>query len=196
VITTYPLAFFQLRWQRHLSINLPKCRGSTTNSWVSKKIIRPLSSICTMPFFSRRLQSVVGFKPDNFKLLVLSPQWIQIYFLPNAFKYFLPYWLVRSLPWSSGYSDVVHQSPTHWRLFRDRHLPRGSMACIHGAIPGRAHTHAATQPGNMLQLQFAENYGDYEFQWLKQYGPMYRVKGCFGVVNQSFVHRNLGVIVW
>jgi hypothetical protein len=45
VITTYPLAFFQhgwLRWQRHLSINLLLsliCRGSTTNSWVSRKIV-------------------------------------------------------------------------------------------------------------------------------------------------------------
>ncbi|KAJ7894571.1 cytochrome P450 [Mycena leptocephala] len=132
-----------------------------------------------MPFFSRRLQSV--------------SQWIQINFLPNAFKYFLPYWLVQSLPWSSGYSDVVHQSPTHWRLFRDRHLPRGSMACIHGATPGRTHTHAATQPGNMLQLQFAENYGDYEFQWLKQYGPMYRVKGCFGVEDRLVVSDPLAL---
>ncbi|KAJ7447240.1 hypothetical protein FB451DRAFT_782447 [Mycena latifolia] len=34
--------------------------------------------------------------------------------------------------------------------------------------------------GNMLQLVLAEHYGDHEFKWQKQYGPLYRVKGCFG----------------
>ncbi|KAJ7455728.1 cytochrome P450 [Mycena latifolia] len=34
--------------------------------------------------------------------------------------------------------------------------------------------------GNMIQLVLAENYGDYEFGWQKQYGHVYRVKGCFG----------------
>ncbi|KAJ7447215.1 hypothetical protein FB451DRAFT_980861, partial [Mycena latifolia] len=34
--------------------------------------------------------------------------------------------------------------------------------------------------GNMPQLVLAENYGDHEFKWQKQYGPLYRVKGCFG----------------
>ncbi|KAJ7721252.1 cytochrome P450 [Mycena maculata] len=34
--------------------------------------------------------------------------------------------------------------------------------------------------GNMIQLVLAENYGDHEFGWHKQYGPVYRVKGCFG----------------
>ncbi|KAJ7852138.1 cytochrome P450 [Mycena leptocephala] len=34
--------------------------------------------------------------------------------------------------------------------------------------------------GNMIQLVLAENYGDDEFGWHKQYGPVYRVKGCFG----------------
>ncbi|KAJ7917477.1 cytochrome P450 [Mycena leptocephala] len=33
---------------------------------------------------------------------------------------------------------------------------------------------------NMIQLVLAENYGDDEFGWHKQYGPVYRVKGCFG----------------
>ncbi|KAJ7670287.1 hypothetical protein B0H17DRAFT_948895, partial [Mycena rosella] len=34
--------------------------------------------------------------------------------------------------------------------------------------------------GNMKQLVLAENYGEHEFQWQKKYGPLYRVKGCFG----------------
>lgn len=34
--------------------------------------------------------------------------------------------------------------------------------------------------GNLEQLVLAENYGDHEFQWQKQYGPVYRIKGCFG----------------
>ncbi|KAJ7455721.1 cytochrome P450 [Mycena latifolia] len=34
--------------------------------------------------------------------------------------------------------------------------------------------------GNMVQLSLAENYGDHEFQWQKQYGPLYRIKGCLG----------------
>ncbi|KAJ7480993.1 cytochrome P450 [Mycena latifolia] len=34
--------------------------------------------------------------------------------------------------------------------------------------------------GNMLQLLLSPEYGDYEFEWLKLYGPVYRLKGCFG----------------
>jgi hypothetical protein len=41
-------------------------------------------------------------------------------------------------------------------------------------------------PGNMLQLLLPPSYGDYEFTWLKRYGPIYRLKECFGV---SWVHR-------
>ncbi|KAJ6621509.1 cytochrome P450 [Mycena sp. CBHHK59/15] len=34
--------------------------------------------------------------------------------------------------------------------------------------------------GNMLQLLLPACYGDHEFDWQKQYGPVYRIKGCFG----------------
>ncbi|KAJ7696718.1 cytochrome P450 [Mycena rosella] len=34
--------------------------------------------------------------------------------------------------------------------------------------------------GNMPQLVLPDHYGEYEFQWQKRYGPLYRVKGCFG----------------
>ncbi|KAJ7020838.1 cytochrome P450 [Mycena alexandri] len=34
--------------------------------------------------------------------------------------------------------------------------------------------------GNMLQLLLPPQYGDYEFTWLKKFGPVYLVKGCFG----------------
>ncbi|KAJ7085203.1 cytochrome P450 [Mycena belliarum] len=34
--------------------------------------------------------------------------------------------------------------------------------------------------GNMLQLLLSPQYGDYEFEWLKIYGSVYRIKGCFG----------------
>ncbi|KAJ7230141.1 hypothetical protein GGX14DRAFT_692049, partial [Mycena pura] len=34
--------------------------------------------------------------------------------------------------------------------------------------------------GNMLQLLLSPQYGDYEFQWGKVYGPVYRIKGCLG----------------
>ncbi|KAJ6557050.1 cytochrome P450 [Mycena vulgaris] len=34
--------------------------------------------------------------------------------------------------------------------------------------------------GNMLQLLLPPSYGDYEFTWLKLYGPIYRLKECFG----------------
>ncbi|KAJ7224538.1 cytochrome P450 [Mycena pura] len=34
--------------------------------------------------------------------------------------------------------------------------------------------------GNMLQLWISKPYGKYEFAWLKQYGNVYRLKGCFG----------------
>ncbi|KAF8209204.1 cytochrome P450 [Mycena galopus ATCC 62051] len=34
--------------------------------------------------------------------------------------------------------------------------------------------------GHMLQLLLPDNYGDYEFNWQRLYGGLYRVKGCFG----------------
>ncbi|KAJ6507011.1 cytochrome P450 [Mycena sanguinolenta] len=34
--------------------------------------------------------------------------------------------------------------------------------------------------GNMLQLWVSSPYGKYEFAWLKKYGNVYRLKGCFG----------------
>ncbi|KAF8142227.1 cytochrome P450 [Mycena galopus ATCC 62051] len=34
--------------------------------------------------------------------------------------------------------------------------------------------------GHMLQLILPHTYGDYEFEWLKLYGLVYRLKGCFG----------------
>ncbi|KAJ7238826.1 cytochrome P450 [Mycena haematopus] len=34
--------------------------------------------------------------------------------------------------------------------------------------------------GHMRQLLLASRFGDHEFQWLKHYGPVYRLKGCFG----------------
>jgi hypothetical protein len=33
----------------------------------------------------------------------------------------------------------------------------------------------------MLQLLLPQQYGDHEFTWLKEFGPVYLVKGCFGV---------------
>ena len=33
----------------------------------------------------------------------------------------------------------------------------------------------------MLQLLLSPQYGDYEFNWQKMYGPIYRLKGCLGV---------------
>ncbi|KAK7064998.1 cytochrome P450 [Favolaschia claudopus] len=34
--------------------------------------------------------------------------------------------------------------------------------------------------GNMLQLTLSATYGEYEFEWLKKYGSVYRIKGLFG----------------
>ncbi|KAF8214337.1 cytochrome P450 [Mycena galopus ATCC 62051] len=34
--------------------------------------------------------------------------------------------------------------------------------------------------GNMLQLLLSSQYGDHEFTWLKKFGPVYLVRGCFG----------------
>ncbi|KAJ7847981.1 cytochrome P450, partial [Mycena leptocephala] len=34
--------------------------------------------------------------------------------------------------------------------------------------------------GNMRQLLIPSTYGEYEFRWQKLYGPVYRLKGCFG----------------
>ncbi|KAJ6522716.1 cytochrome P450, partial [Mycena capillaripes] len=34
--------------------------------------------------------------------------------------------------------------------------------------------------GNMLQLTLPRHFGEFEFEWLKLYGPVYRIKACFG----------------
>ncbi|KAJ7209184.1 cytochrome P450 [Mycena pura] len=34
--------------------------------------------------------------------------------------------------------------------------------------------------GNMLQLLVSPQYGDYEFEWRRLYGSVYRIKGCLG----------------
>ncbi|CAA7268942.1 unnamed protein product [Cyclocybe aegerita] len=34
--------------------------------------------------------------------------------------------------------------------------------------------------GNMLELQLYSPYGKHEFEWQKQYGPIYSIKGCIG----------------
>ncbi|KAK6977249.1 cytochrome P450 [Favolaschia claudopus] len=34
--------------------------------------------------------------------------------------------------------------------------------------------------GHMKHLLLPANYGDFEYTWQKEYGPVYRVKGCFG----------------
>ncbi|KAJ7618289.1 cytochrome P450 [Mycena polygramma] len=34
--------------------------------------------------------------------------------------------------------------------------------------------------GHMQQLLLSPTYGDYEFKWLKMYGPVYKLFGCFG----------------
>ncbi|KAJ6518518.1 cytochrome P450 [Mycena vulgaris] len=47
-----------------------------------------------------------------------------------------------------------------------------------GTVPGPASPSWIF--GHMIELFFAHNYGDYEYRWQKEYGPLYRVKGCFG----------------
>lgn len=39
----------------------------------------------------------------------------------------------------------------------------------------------ASISGNTLDLLLPYNYGEYEYGWQKLYGPVYKVKGCFGV---------------
>ncbi|KAK6980906.1 cytochrome P450 [Favolaschia claudopus] len=34
--------------------------------------------------------------------------------------------------------------------------------------------------GHLRELFLAPTYGEYEFQWLRQYGAVYRIQGCFG----------------
>ncbi|KAK6988619.1 cytochrome P450 [Favolaschia claudopus] len=34
--------------------------------------------------------------------------------------------------------------------------------------------------GNMRELLLTSTYGEYEFRWLRQYGAVYRIQGCFG----------------
>ncbi|KAJ7239894.1 cytochrome P450, partial [Mycena rebaudengoi] len=45
-------------------------------------------------------------------------------------------------------------------------------------VPGPAT--ASWNYGSLLELHLPPHYGSHEFPWQKQYGPVYRVKGCFG----------------
>jgi hypothetical protein len=40
---------------------------------------------------------------------------------------------------------------------------------------------APTSTGNLAELLLPSSYGQNEFAWTKLFGPVYRVKGCFGV---------------
>ncbi|KAF7328882.1 Cytochrome P450 [Mycena venus] len=52
--------------------------------------------------------------------------------------------------------------------------PRSTISGIVGPpLPSRIF-------GHTLQLMLPLQYGDHEFQWQKTYGPVYRIKGCFG----------------
>ncbi|KAJ7743667.1 cytochrome P450 [Mycena olivaceomarginata] len=55
---------------------------------------------------------------------------------------------------------------------------RSSISHIRG--PPSPSTNRARYLGNMLQFRLPSSYGDYEFKWFKIYGPVYRLKGCFG----------------
>ncbi|KAJ6455220.1 cytochrome P450 [Mycena sanguinolenta] len=63
--------------------------------------------------------------------------------------------------------------------------------------PSPSWTFATTIPsGHMLQLLLPREYGDLEFKWQKLYGPVYRLKGCFGqdrlmVSDQLALHHIL-----
>ncbi|KAJ7248944.1 cytochrome P450 [Mycena rebaudengoi] len=47
-----------------------------------------------------------------------------------------------------------------------------------GRVPG---PHATSWVyGNMLQLYLPATWGEFEFPWQRQYGPVYHIKGCFG----------------
>ncbi|KAJ7867800.1 cytochrome P450 [Mycena leptocephala] len=51
----------------------------------------------------------------------------------------------------------------------------------------------------MRQLMLSDNYGDREFEWQKEYGPVYRIKGCLGVTLKRsrlrFIRVNGGLII-
>ncbi|KAJ7182342.1 cytochrome P450 [Mycena crocata] len=49
--------------------------------------------------------------------------------------------------------------------------------------------------GHMRQLMHPPTLGDYEYRWLKEYGPVYRLKGCFGsaITKPSFEQVALAI---
>ncbi|KAJ7766025.1 cytochrome P450 [Mycena metata] len=48
--------------------------------------------------------------------------------------------------------------------------------------------------GNTQQLILSTQYGDYEFGWLKSYGPVYRLRNCFGVRSVK-LHVKFGGLI-
>jgi hypothetical protein len=49
--------------------------------------------------------------------------------------------------------------------------------------PAYACIHTEHASGNMLQLYLPATWGEFDFSWQRQYGPLYRIKGCFGVCS-------------
>ncbi|KAJ6601136.1 cytochrome P450 [Mycena vulgaris] len=74
------------------------------------------------------------------------------------------------LPWFGACTIVVLASI--WLLCRS------SESNAVSTLPGPSSS--SWVYGNLEQLFLADSYGDHEFQWQKQYGPVYRLKGCFG----------------
>ncbi|KAJ7249962.1 cytochrome P450 [Mycena rebaudengoi] len=60
--------------------------------------------------------------------------------------------------------------------FTRRAISRHRRSIAH--VPG---PHATSWVyGNMLQLYLPTTWGEFKFLWQRQYGPLYRIKGCFG----------------
>jgi hypothetical protein len=55
----------------------------------------------------------------------------------------------------------------------------------------------AVQPSDMIghtrELLLSPAYGEQEFKWLKMYGPVYLLKGCFGVRSSATTFHKLTV---
>jgi hypothetical protein len=50
--------------------------------------------------------------------------------------------------------------------------------------------------GNLPQLLLSKEYGANEFHWQEKYGPVYSIKGCFGVRPSHFRSHFSALIIW
>lgn len=88
-----------------------------------------------------------------------------------------------------------------WYVFSDHALSNifPARPPDHGymvKLPGVPHCRTNSCPtGNLQEIFLPNTPGDQEFAWPERYGPIYRIKGCFGVGEVKMSDLRIFILV-